>query len=62
VQLCSEAASDWMFLHCLPRKAEEVSDDVFYDAQRSLVWREAENRMWTVMVGSHVSHHCVKLQ
>lgn len=49
-QLCSEASDDWVFLHCLPRKEEEVSDDVFYDAKRSLVWNEAENRMWTVMV------------
>ena len=28
---------------------EEVDDDVFYDEGRSLVWDEAENRMWTVM-------------
>ena len=27
----------------------EVDDDVFYDDQRSLVWDEAENRMWSVM-------------
>ena len=40
---------DWRFLHCLPRKPEEVDDDVFYDEERSLVWDEAENRMWTVM-------------
>ncbi len=47
-----EAADpDWVFLHCLPRKPEEVDDDVFYDQQRSLVWKEAENRKWTVMVG-----------
>jgi len=37
-----------VFLHCLPRKPEEVSDSVFY-SERSLVFPEAENRMWTVM-------------
>ncbi len=44
-----DAAPDWRFLHCLPRKPHEVDDDVFYDPERSLVWDEAENRMWTVM-------------
>lgn len=43
------AASDWTFLHCLPRKAEEVDDEVFY-SPRSLVFTEAENRKWTIMV------------
>ena len=42
------AAKDAVFLHCLPRKPEEVSDDVFY-SDKSLVFPEAENRMWTVM-------------
>ncbi|XP_071954800.1 ornithine transcarbamylase, mitochondrial-like isoform X2 [Antedon mediterranea] len=42
------ASSDWCFLHCLPRKPEEVDDEVFY-SDRSLVWDEAENRKWTVM-------------
>lgn len=37
-----------VFLHCLPRKPEEVSDEVFY-SEKSLVFAEAENRMWTVM-------------
>lgn len=50
-----EASADWTFLHCLPRKPEEVSDDVFYDKERSLVWKEAENRKWTVMV----SYSCI---
>uniref|UniRef100_A0A672RM55 ornithine carbamoyltransferase n=1 Tax=Sinocyclocheilus grahami TaxID=75366 RepID=A0A672RM55_SINGR len=39
---------DWTFLHCLPRKAEEVDDEVFY-SPRSLVFTEAENRKWTIM-------------
>lgn len=42
------ANPDWKFLHCLPRKPEEVDNEVFY-SDRSLVWDEAENRMWTVM-------------
>jgi len=44
----SGARPGWRFLHCLPRKPEEVEDAVFY-SDRSLVWDEAENRMWTVM-------------
>lgn len=42
------ANPNWRFLHCLPRKPQEVTDDVFY-SDRSLVWDEAENRMWTFM-------------
>lgn len=42
------AAPHWVFLHCLPRKPEEVDDAVFY-SKRSLVFPEAENRKWTVM-------------
>jgi len=42
------ASKDAVFLHCLPRKPEEVSDEVFHSKQ-SLVFPEAENRMWTVM-------------
>jgi ornithine carbamoyltransferase len=42
------ANRDWVFLHCLPRKPEEVDDAVFY-SDRSLVFDEAENRMWTVL-------------
>lgn len=43
------AKKHWKFLHCLPRKPEEVDDATFYHPERSLVWDEAENRMWTVM-------------
>ncbi|KAI8340207.1 ornithine carbamoyltransferase [Chlamydoabsidia padenii] len=42
------AKSDWSFMHCLPRKSEEVDDQVFY-SDRSLVFPEAENRKWTIM-------------
>lgn len=48
-QMCDAAASDWCFLHCLPRKPEEVTDEIFY-SERSLVFPEAENRKWTAMV------------
>lgn len=43
------ADPNWRFMHCLPRKQQEVDDDVFYDEERSLVWEEAENRKWTIM-------------
>ncbi|PKI83970.1 ornithine carbamoyltransferase [Malassezia vespertilionis] len=43
-----KADPDWRFMHCLPRKAEEVDDEVFY-GPRSLVFPEAENRKWTAM-------------
>ena len=42
------AKGDWKFMHCLPRKAEEVDDAVFY-GDRSVVFAEAENRKWTIM-------------
>lgn len=49
LQTGSVAKPDWIFLHCLPRKKEEVDDEVFYSS-RSLVFQEAENRKWTIMV------------
>lgn len=42
------AKEGWKFMHCLPRHPEEVSDDVFY-GNRSLVFREAENRLWAAI-------------
>ncbi|XP_029386327.1 ornithine carbamoyltransferase, mitochondrial [Echeneis naucrates] len=48
MQTGSVAKPDWTFLHCLPRKMEEVDDMVFYSS-RSLVFPEAENRKWTIM-------------
>ncbi|KAK3542885.1 hypothetical protein QTP70_006146 [Hemibagrus guttatus] len=51
MQTGSVAAPDWIFLHCLPRKSEEVDDEVFY-SPRSLVFPEAENRKWTIMKNS----------
>ncbi|TMW67275.1 hypothetical protein Poli38472_012391 [Pythium oligandrum] len=46
--MLEHAANDHIFLHCLPRKPEEVTDEVFY-SDKSLVFDEAENRLWTVM-------------
>jgi ornithine carbamoyltransferase len=47
-ELMKQANPGAVFLHCLPRHPEEVTDEVFYSDQ-SLVFPEAENRMWTVM-------------
>lgn len=47
--MLKEAGGDWVFLHRLPWKREEVTEDIFY-GQESLVWQDAENRMWTAMV------------
>jgi len=43
------AKENWKFMHCLPRKAEEVEDAVFYHPTRSLVWAEGENRLWAAI-------------
>lgn len=51
--MMSLAKEEAVFLHCLPRKPEEVTDDVFL-SDKSLVWQEAENRKWTMMVSSVV--------
>ncbi len=42
------AKDNWKFMHCLPRHKEEVSDEVFYGL-RSLVFPEAENRLWSAI-------------
>lgn len=42
------AKPHWKFMHCLPRHPEEVSDEVFY-SDRSLVFPEAENRLWAAI-------------
>jgi ornithine carbamoyltransferase len=47
-ELMAKANPGAVFLHCLPRHPEEVTDEVIYSKQ-SLVFPEAENRMWTVM-------------
>lgn len=47
-ELCSVAKEQWKFMHCLPRKPEEVADEVFY-SERSLVFDEAENRLYAML-------------
>ncbi|KAI9903322.1 hypothetical protein N3K66_002674 [Trichothecium roseum] len=42
------AKENWKFMHCLPRHPEEVADEVFY-SDRSLVFPEAENRLWAAV-------------
>jgi ornithine carbamoyltransferase len=42
------AKEGWKFMHCLPRHPEEVSDEVFY-SPKSLVFQEAENRLWAAI-------------
>ncbi|KAH9939698.1 mitochondrial ornithine carbamoyltransferase [Epithele typhae] len=48
--LCREGGAnpEWKFMHCLPRKQDEVDDEVFY-GPRSLVFPESDNRKWTTM-------------
>lgn len=44
-RLMDMAASDALFMHCLPaHRGEEISEDMLDDA-RSVVWDEAENRL-----------------
>ena len=42
------ASKDWKFMHCLPRHKEEVDDEVFH-SDRSLVFPEAQNRLWSAI-------------
>lgn len=42
------AKEGWKFMHCLPRHPDEVADEVFY-SPRSLVFTEAENRLWAAI-------------
>ncbi|KAL9098656.1 MAG: hypothetical protein Q9163_005726 [Psora crenata] len=43
------AKQGWKFMHCLPRHQEEVANEVFYNPARSLVFPEAENRLWAMI-------------
>ena len=49
MDLISGADEDWCFMHCLPaHRGEEVTDEVM-DHDNSIVFDQAENRMWAQM-------------
>lgn len=45
--LVKSAKPDYIFMHCLPRHQEEVTDEIFY-GPHSVVFEEAENRLHTI--------------
>jgi len=47
LNMVKEADKNFIFMHCLPRHKEEVTDDVIY-GENSVVFDEAENRLHTV--------------
>jgi len=47
-ELCSHAKPDYVFMHCLPYKHKEATEDVF-ESSHSIVFDEAENRLYTIM-------------
>ena len=47
LELVKHAHPDFIFMHCLPRHQEEVTDEIFYGSH-SVVFDEAENRLYTV--------------
>lgn len=47
-ELVANAKSDYIFMHCLPFKHKEATEEVF-ESENSVVFDEAENRLHTVM-------------
>ena len=48
-QMMNSTKKDTLFMHCLPaHRGEEVTDDVI-DSVNSVVFNQAENRMWAQM-------------
>jgi ornithine carbamoyltransferase len=47
-ELVANANSDYIFMHCLPYKHKEATEEVF-ESKNSVVFDEAENRLHTVM-------------
>ncbi len=47
-KLLINAKRDYVFMHCLPcRRGEEVEADVIDDEEHSIVWLQAENRLYS---------------
>ncbi|MBA7544076.1 Ornithine carbamoyltransferase [subsurface metagenome] len=47
-ELVTNAKSNYIFMHCLPYKHKEATEEVF-ESENSVVFDEAENRLHTVM-------------
>jgi ornithine carbamoyltransferase len=48
-RLMGRAKDDAIFMHCLPAHREEEVTAEIIDGPRSVVWDEAENRLWAQM-------------